>query len=227
LRAPGPIGTMGERSLHAALKRLYCLPGDRVEEKVEGYFIDVCRDDLLIEIQTRGFAGMKRKLAHLLEKRSVRLVYPVAVEKWIVKVEPDGSTPLSRRKSPKRGRLYDVFKELVSIPALVLHPNFSLEVVLVKEEELRCVDGRGSWRRKGVSIRDHLLLEVAGRELFLTGRDFLRLLPAGWTGPSTNRELAKELRLSQLQAARMTYCLARMQVLTICGKQGNSILYQL
>ena len=216
---------MGERSLHAALKRIYCLPGDRVEEKVDGYFIDVCRDDMLIEIQTRGFSGMKRKLMDLLERRPVRLVHPVAVEKWIVKLGPDGSTRVSRRKSPKRGSLYDVFKELVSIPGLVLHPGFSLEVVLIKEEELRCEDGRGSWRRKGVSIRDHLLLEVAGRELFQTERDFLRLLPAGWTGPSTNRELSKSLKQPYFQVARMTYCLCRMGVVEVQGKRGNSLLF--
>lgn len=221
----GLIGTLAERSLHAKLKRLYMEPGDCVEEKVGGYWVDICRGRDVIEIQTGSFGNMKRKLAALLEDRMVHIVHPVAVEKWITKIAADGETFLSRRKSPKRGSCYDLFDELVSFPQLLLNPRFSVEVVLVKEEEMRCEDGRGSWRRKGTSIKDHILLEVAGREVFREGRDFLRLLPAGWTGPSTNKELAKALKQPYFRIARMTYCLSRMDAIRMTGKQGRSLLY--
>lgn len=221
------IGTLRERSLHAHLKRLYSEPGDMVEERIGGYWVDIRRGEDVIEIQTGSFASMKRKLTALLAGRAVHIVHPVAVEKWITKVGEDGATFISRRKSPKRGSCFDLFDELVSFPQLMLDANFSVEVVLIKEEELRCEDGRGSWRRKGTSIKDHLLLEVAGREVFRTGRDFLRLLPAGWTGPSTNRELAAALKQPSFRIARATYCLSRMGVITKAGKRGNSILYVL
>ena len=223
----GLIGTLAERSLHAKLKRLYMEPGDCVEEKVGGYWVDICRGRDVIEIQTGSFGSMKRKLAALLEDRMVHIVHPVAVEKWITRIAADGETFLSRRKSPKRGSCYDLFDELVSFPQLLLNPRFSVEVVLVKEEEMRCEDGRGSWRRKGTSIKDHILLEVAGREVFREGRDFLRLLPAGWTGPSTNKELAKALKQPYFRIARMTYCLSRMDALRQAGKQGRSLLFEL
>ena len=231
LPAPGSvshlIGTLRERSLHAHLKRLYAEPGDLVEDRVGGYWVDIRRGEDVIEIQTGSFASMKRKLTALLPTRAVRIVHPVAVEKWITKVGEDGATFISRRKSPKRGSCYDLFDELVSFPQLMEDPNFSVEVVLIKEEELRCEDGLGSWRRKGTSIKDHLLLEVAGRELFVTGRDFLRLMPVGWTGPSTNRELATALKQPPFRIARMTYCLFKMGVIEKAGKRGNSILYAL
>lgn len=223
----GLIGTLAERSLHAKLKRLYLEPGDCVEEKVGGYWVDICRGRDVIEIQTGSFGNMKRKLAALLEDRMVHIVHPVAVEKWITRIAADGETFLGRRKSPKRGSCYDLFDELVSFPQLILNPRFSVEVVLVREEEMRCEDGRGSWRRKGTSIKDHILLEVAGREVFREGRDFLRLLPAGWTGPSTNKELAKALKQPYFRIARMTYCLSRMDAIRLTGKQGRSLLYSL
>lgn len=223
----GLVGTLAERSLHAKLKRLYTEPGDCVEEKVGGYWVDICRGRDVIEIQTGSFGNMKRKLAALLEDRMVHIVHPVAVEKWITRIAADGETFLGRRKSPKRGSCYDLFDELVSFPQLLLNPRFSVEVVLVKEEEMRCEDGRGSWRRKGTSIKDHILLEVAGREVFREGRDFLRLLPAGWTGPSTNKELAKALKQPYFRIARMTYCLSRMDAIRLTGKQGRSLLYAL
>lgn len=222
---PHLIGTLGERSLHAALKQYYAQPGDRVEEKVGEYWIDIRRGEELIEIQTGNFSGMKRKLESLLASRQVRVVHPVSVEKWISKTKKDGATVVSRRKSPKRGTLYDVFDELVSFPHLMLNPNFSLEVVLVREEEWRCEDGRGSWRRGGTSIRDHLLLDVAERVHFRSGGDFARLLPEGWSGPSTNRELGLLVKIPPFRAARMTYCLTRMGVLENVGKRGNALLF--
>jgi hypothetical protein len=221
------IGTLRERSLHARLKRLYAEPGDKVEEKVAGYWVDIGRgDDEVIEIQTGNFGGMKRKLADLLETRMVRVVHPVAQEKWITRLAADGETVTARRKSPKRGTVYDLFDELVSFPQLFLNPRFSIEVVLIKEEELRCDDGKGSWRRKGTSIRDHLLLDVSGIHVFREPKDFLKVLPAGWTGPSTNKELARELKQPPFRIARMTYCLDRMGIIRRVGKQGNAILFE-
>jgi hypothetical protein len=220
------IGTLRERSLHARLKRLYAEPGDRVEEKVGEYWVDIRRGEEVIEIQTGNFGGMKRKVAALLESRPVRVVHPVAAEKWITRLSADGATVVARRKSPKRGTVYDLFDELVSFPHFFLNPRFSIEVVLVKEEELRCEDGRGSWRRKGTSIRDHRLLDVAGIHVFRGPGDFLKVLPEGWTGPSTNRELAGELKQPYFRVARMTYCLDRMGLIRRVGKQGNAILFE-
>jgi hypothetical protein len=54
-----------------------------------------------------------------------------------------------RRKSPKRGRLEDLFWELVSIPQLLSNPNFSLEVLMIRGEEVRRYEGKRAWRRRG------------------------------------------------------------------------------
>ena len=153
------VGTRGEKSLHAALKRWYAQPGDQVEAMVDGYRVDIVRDDLLIEIQTGSFGALREKLNRLLVGHTVRLVYPVAVEKWIVRLGADG-TLVSRRRSPKRGRVEDVFAELIRLPALMSHPHFTLEVLLIRAEEQRRNDGLGSWRRQGWSLHDHILLEV-------------------------------------------------------------------
>src|SRR5512143_2160638 len=111
----GGIGTLGENSLHAALKTWYAQPGDQVEVKLEGYYIDLVRGEQLIEIQTRHFGALKTKLGRLLEHHPVRLVHPIAVEKWIVRLPAEGETPLSRRRSPRRGRLEHLFLELVRL----------------------------------------------------------------------------------------------------------------
>ena len=45
--------------------------------------------------------------------------------------------PATRRRSPRHGSVFDVFSSLVSIPAMLAHPNLTLDVVLTVEEELR------------------------------------------------------------------------------------------
>ncbi len=78
------FGTTQEGSLHSALKQWYMLPGDKCEVTVDGYFIDIVRGELLIEIQTQNFAAIKHKITKLIENRQVRVVYPIPLEKSIV-----------------------------------------------------------------------------------------------------------------------------------------------
>lgn len=213
------IGTLAEMSLHAELKRRYAAPGDLIETIVDGFVIDVIHGDELIEVQTGDFGKMKRKLGRLLENHLVRVVYPIPLEKWILK---EGK---ARRKSPRRGRIEHVFLELVRFPRLVAHPNFSLEVLLTREEELQVEDGRGSWRRKGWSIADRRLVEVVQAYTFTNPADFRRLLPAALPRPFTTRQLADALGQPRYIAQKMAYCLREMDILATAGKRGHSYLY--
>src|SRR5215208_3427729 len=85
------IGLLNEKPLHASLKQWYARPGDRIEVPVDGFVIDIVRDDLLIEIQTRNFASLKSKLTKLARSHPVRLVYPIiqgGLSGWRPTVEP-------------------------------------------------------------------------------------------------------------------------------------------
>lgn len=217
------IGELRERSLHAQLKSWYALPRDRVEVPMDGYVIDLVRRGILIEIQTRGFAKLKRKLTRLVNTHRVRLVFPIAQRKWIVTTDTRGQV-LRRRLSPKRGAYHDLFAELIRIPHLMGDPNFTLEVLLVDVEELRRADGRGSWRRRGISVLDTRLLEVCGQRRFRTPADLARLLPR-LQEPFTNRALADAASISPDAAGQMTYALRHMGALSVVGKDSRAYLF--
>jgi hypothetical protein len=219
------IGTLQETSLHASLKRWYSQPGDSLEVVVDGFVIDIVRGNLLIEIQTRNFSAIKRKLKKLVEKYPLRLVYPISLEKWIVNIAEDKVSVVRRRKSPRHAHLEDLFTELVRLPELAAHNNFSLEALLIREEELRRKDGRGSWRRKGWSIYDRRLLDVVDRRVFLSPTDFSALLPLGLPAAFTSSDLARGLGKPLYLAQKMAYCLRKMDVIQITGKVGNSLVY--
>jgi hypothetical protein len=217
---------MTEYSLHSEIKHWYKAPEDKLETKVDNFIIDVLRDKHLIEIQTGNFSAIKNKLKKLLQNNNqVKLVYPIAKLKWIVHVTDSGEF-VRRRKSPKNGKLSDLFYELVHAPSLIRDKNFSLEVLLIEEEEVRCNDGRGSWRRRGVSVKDRKLLNVFDRIIFEDSQDFLKFLPPELDGLFTNRVLASKLGISVTLAQKITYCLRRMGAISVAGKKRNQLLFQ-
>jgi hypothetical protein len=225
------IGTLNEKPLHAGLKNWYAQEGDRLEERVNGFVIDIVRpadgsSDLLIEIQTRHLYALKRKLTALLESHQVRLVHPIPAQKWIVRLANDGEV-LGRRRSPRRGMPVMIFAELVRLPHLIDHPNFSLEVLLTQEEEIRVRDDSVGWRRRGWATAERRLLGVLESHVFEEPADLLRLLPPGLGDPFTAVELAKALGQPSWLARRMTYCLRETGLLTPAGKRGRSNLFVL
>lgn len=224
---PRQIGTLGEKSLHAALKAYYAQPCDLLEYSLAGYVVDIFRpqDSQCIEIQTRGLGRLKRKLAVLLERGPVRLVYPIAQERYIVRIDAAGEV-LSRRKSPKRGTLFHLFPELVGLPALAVHPNFSLDIPLIAEEEFWMDDGRGSWRRQRWSIYDRHLLQVFQTVSLVTPADFAALLPADLPEVFDTQDLAQAIRLPRRAAQKTAYCLREMAAIQVAGKRGRAVLYR-
>ncbi len=221
----GGIGTLQERSLHASLKELYDSPATQSEVEVDGFIIDIVQNDLLIEIQTRNFSAIKKKLAKLMKKHRVRLVHPIAEEKIIIHQDSKGRV-IGKRKSPKRGTIANIFEEMVRLPTFLINTNFELEVILTREEEIRIKDGNGSWRRRGWSIYDHHLVEIIDRQLFQKPEDMLSLIPKTITEPFTTRSLSEEIMISQKLAQKMTYCMKKMKILKMVGKQGNAFLYE-
>jgi hypothetical protein len=217
------IGTLREQHLHASLKQWLAEPGDSFEQKVDGYHIDIVRDDLLIEIQTGNFLKLKTKLNNLLKNHQVLLVHPIPQTKWILRKSKRGKK-LSRRKSPKRGRVEHVFDELLYIPEIASHPNFTLRVLLTEQDEIWKDDGRGSWRRKHWSIIDKVLLDVKGSSEFGNIQDYLSLIPPNMSYQFTHRQLAEAINAPIWTITRMSYCLRKMGVLKVAGKQGRSLL---
>ena len=219
------VAVLNEKPLHAALKKWYSQPGDRLESSVDGFVVDIVRGHLLIEIQTGNFAAVKRKLAKLTVGHRVRLVYPIAQDKWIIRLAEDGHSQVSRRRSPKRGAIEHLFDELVSFPELLLNPKFSIEVLLVQEEEVRRHDAVRGWRRKGWVTYEHRLLRVIERRLFQGSADIFALLPSTLSEPFTTTDLAQAIAKPRRLAQKMVYCLRLGGLIKQVGKTGNAILY--
>ncbi len=220
-----PIGELNEQPLHAALKAYYARPDDQVEVSTDGYVIDLVQDDCLIEIQTGNFSNVKRKLSELVRRYPVRLVYPVAAEKWILKLPQQGTEQPQYRKSPKRGRVEAIFSELVSFPRLLLEDNFSLEVVLVQEEEVRRFVCKKRGRKDGWVTVERRMLGVVAQRIFEKPSDLSNLLPADIPAEFTTLDLAQAIDIPRRLAQKMAYCLREIGEIDWVGKRGRSHIY--
>lgn len=220
------IGQLNERSLHAALKAWCLEPGDLSEMTIDGYVVDVVRGDLLIEVQTGGIGSIKNKLGTLALGHDVQLVYPVIAEKSIRTLDGDGETVLRQRRSPVRLGWANLFDELVYCPHLLSAPRLELVAVKVAVTEVRCADGTGSWRRKGIAIVDTLLDRVLETRTFRSAEDLFDLVPPTLEEPFTHRELAAALGVRVATAQRASYCLRHLGLLREAGRKGNALLIE-
>jgi hypothetical protein len=218
------IGTLNEGQLHAQLKQWYRQPGDLLEQPVDGYVIDIVRGDTLIEIQTGGLAPLRRKLNTLVDDHHVRLVVTVPVTRQIMRLSPTGEV-LSSRRSPPRGRPQDVFARLVSLPNLLTHPRFELELLLTHEQEHRRHEPGRALRRHGWVVTSRSLISVERRLLLKTPEDAAALL-APVPELFDTAELAAAERCSRRLAQQMTYCLRAMGALETQGRRGRAVLYR-
>jgi hypothetical protein len=220
------IGVLREGPLHADLKRALARPGDRVEVQVGRFWIDIVRaDGELVEVQTGGFGSLGPKLDALLDDHRLRIVYPVAARRRIVRVDADGEV-LGARPSPKRGSALAVFDELVAFPSLLGHPHLTIEVALLSEDHIRA-PAPVQVRRRTRDPGQRRLLDIMATVELQDPADLLALIAGAPARPFTTRELAASLRCGVVLAQRAVYCLRAVDLLQPVGRRGRAPLYQL
>jgi len=217
-----------ETSLHRELKCHYAGREARTEVVLDGYRIDAVRGGRLIEIQHGSLAAIRDKIRRLVQTHRVLVVKPVVRRKILVKQPGPDAPPASRRLSPKRGSVLDVFDELVYFTRVFPHPRLALEVVLVDVEEWR-YPGHGRrrrWRRSDHVVADQKLLEVGTTVRLRRATDLLKLLPARLPQVFHTGVLSDRCGVERWVAQRIAYCLREMRAVEQIGKQGNTLLYR-
>ena len=217
-----------ETSLHRQLKALYADASSQIEAPLDGYRIDVLRAGELVEIQHGSLAAIRDKVRRLVAQHRVRVVKPIVVRKLLVNQHARGGRVLQRRQSPKRGRILDLFHELVYFTRAFPHDNLILDVPLVEVEEWR-YPGHGKRRRRrdrDHEVEDQRLTALQQVHQFQTAADLLALLPDSLPQPFDTGQLAQTLDIPRWFAQRIAYCLRQTGAVNEVGKQGNARRYQ-
>lgn len=216
-----------ETTLHRQLKTLYAT-GDQKEVTLDRYRIDAIDDEgRLVEVQCAGLSAIRDKVRRLVRGNDVVVVKPIIRRRTLVKRARRKGKIQSRRLSPRRGCVLDVFEELVHFVTVFPNDRLTLELVIVDIEEHRLPPLRRRWTRRRYRVEDRRLLDVVDRLPLATASDLSSLLPAGLPdGDFTTRELAEQLDQPRWIAQRVAYCLRQTGAIDSVGKQGNAIVYR-
>lgn len=218
-----------ETSLHRELKSLYAGRRARFEVPLGNYRIDVVSGGRLVEIQHGSLAAIRDKVRHLLDEHRVTVVKPIVIRKLLVKQSARGGKVTGRRMSPKRGRLLDLFDDLVHFTRVFPHRRLTLEVPLIDVEEWR-YPGHGRrrrWRQNDHQVEDQRLVAVRQTYRLRTASDLMELIACPLPRPFHTGHLAEKLQVDRWIAQRIVYCLRKMGAVRQVGKQGNALLYEL
>jgi hypothetical protein len=222
-----------ETSLHRDLKEYYAGREARFEEPVDGYRIDVVtRGGRLIEIQHSALASIRDKIGKLLKDHKVHVVKPIVARKRLIKLSEKDGEVVSKRYSPKRCDVLDVFHELLHFTRVFPHKNLTLDVPIVEVEEWR-YPGHGRrrrWRKNDFVVADQHLTSVHEIYRLRKASDLTALLGARLDSDFPKNfdtgQLAESLDISRWTAQRIAYCLREMGAAKEVEKRGNAKVYR-
>lgn len=220
------IGTLSEKTLHAVLKRCYEPHEENHETRIGGFVADIVGENGIIEIQTRGFDRLRKKLAAFLPVCPVTVVYPVAQVKRLSWVDPETGEVSSSRKSPKTGTPYEIFFELYRIKPFLHDPNLRFCIVLLELWETRWLNGWGKGGKRGSSRCDRIPKAFLGEVEIASPADYAKLVPESLPPRFTSKDYQKRSGLSLSGAQTALNVLFSVGAVERAGKQGGAYLYE-
>ena len=191
------IGTLREKRLHAAIKRYLC-PDETCHERPVGDLLredgtkprrmvaDILTDDHILEVQTGGFFPLREKIGWYFTHTPCRVtvVHPIPAVKYLSWIDPADGTVLSRHKSPKRGKVRDVAKELYWISDYIGDPRFSVRLLLLELEEYRLADGWSRDKKRGSNRYERFPTALLGDVTLWKAADYAAyFLPPALSSP--------------------------------------------
>ena len=220
------IGILNESSLHRTLKFSYTGIKGKTEVKVGGFVADgIKKDGEYIEVQTGSFAPLPKKIKEFVKYGKVRIIHPIALAKRIEVYGTDGKL-LYRRKSPVKGSKWSIFDALIHAPLLPLTLGVTIEIVMLDITEKRIKDGKGSWRRKGISLHDRELAFWHESILLKKTADYLQFIPFKKGEEFTSSLLSEQTGIDKWTARKALYVLTKLKVVKRNGKIGSSWVYE-
>ena len=221
------IGARRESSLHRSLKFQYSGYNGEIEAPAGDYVCDACtaRGEL-IEIQTGSFGPLREKVEALCQNHKVRIIHPIIKQKQIELCDADGKF-IRMRKSPKKGKPWDLFNALIYAPKLPLLKNLTIELVVVDIIEKRVDDGSGSWRRKGVRIADRSIGAWHHSVVLKKPKDYCQFIPFKKNERFIVRDLGEKAGIETSLARKTLYTLTKMGLVERLGKLGRAYVYSL
>ena len=233
------IGTLGEKQMHAAIKRFICADESKHEIKLDKsrddadkkiktrrFVADILDGKTVYEIQTGSFAPLVKKIQWILDNTdyNITVIHPMAETKWVNLLGDDGN--IERRfKSPKRERVEDIASELYYLRDFISCPRFSLVILMLEAEQYK--KNVETKKRRGAKYQKYELIpmNLLRAHIFYGVEDYKRFLPESLEEKFTVKQFSKATKIRGRDAYSMVHTLCYLGLARECGKEGRSMVY--
>lgn len=226
LQKQNGIGTLKEKTIHSVLKYYYAPNTAYHEIKIGQYVADICIDGEIFEVQTRNFNTMRSKLDYFLKEHDVTIIYPVAHTKWLSWLDMETGELSSKRKSPKKGTIYQIIPELYRIKMFIGNPKLHFIISLIDVEEIRCLNGWSHNKKRGSSRMDGFPVDIFDEVRIDSMSDYSIFLPDNLPEKFTSDDLSKTAKIPRQKACTLLNVLLETGIIKRIGKISNSYLYK-
>lgn len=206
------FSTYNESSLHHTLKLLYAETySGNTEVPLNGHIYDiVTKKGNIIEIQTKNLSALYNKIKDTIEKgRNIKIVHPIPITTTI-ELYDENNNLISKRKSPTKGSVYNIFKEMTKLYEFIGNNHFSLEVVEINMADRRvktseAVQSKNNKRRfkKNWIKTDKKLMEILTTTRFNSPEDYLGLLPKDLQEEFCAKDLKDSLKSNKIAPGKI------------------------
>ena len=223
------IGTLGEKRMHAIIKRYLCEDHTRHEVGVldTGYVSDVRIGNDVYEVQTGAFYPMKKKIAHYIENTdlTVTVVHPISIERWVTWVDAKTGEMTPRKRSPKRERAIHLLPELYCLLPYIGNERLRFRLLMIEEEDFRTLSGRKENRKRGARLYERMPLSLRGELEFSTPADFKVFLPTDLPSVFTVKDFSRETGLRGRDAYSAVHVLEKLGLITKTEPFGRAMAF--
>lgn len=220
------IGTLSEKTVHAVVKNYYEPDEDKQEIPIEGLYADIFTGSEIIEIQTRSFDQVRKKLDRFLAYYPVTVVLPMPAVKWLIWIDEETGELTDKRKSPKKGNAYQAFKELYRIKQYLKKDGLTIKLLFLDMEEYRLLNGWSRDKKKGSCRYDRIPVSLVDEITLSCPQDYMQLLPDDLPDTFTCAEFSKLVKIPSKQANLVLNILFYLEVVERIGKKGNAYIYK-
>ena len=245
----GGIGTLGEKQMHAAIKRFVCSDESCHEVKIDGshgciindsdeenneknqkkrrFVADILNGNTIYEIQTGSFAPLREKLQWILDNTSynIILIHPIAETKWVSLIGPDGNIG-ARKKSPLKGKLSDIAPELYYIRDFLSSPRFSLVILMMEAEQYKKNVAKDKRRRPRYKKYELIPISLLRAHIFKEITDYSCFIPDSLPERFTVRQYSNESGIRGIDSYSIVKTLVHLSLLEEDGMIGRAKAYK-
>ena len=233
----GGIGTLGEKQMHAAIKRFICPDpsfhevkldlSDTTEKKRRRFVADILKDGTVTEIQTGRLAPLTEKIRWILENTSynVTVIHPIAESKWVNVLNAKNDVE-KRYRSPVKGKVSDIACELYAVKNFLSSPRFSLVILMMEAEQYMKNTAKNTRSRPKYKKYELIPVNLLSATVFSCIDDIKSLIPDSLEGDFTVKQFSAASKIRGMDAYSAVHTFCDLGLLENSGKSGRANLYR-